>query len=41
MPEVMLKVKIYEYDSPCGKLYLAARKGSLCLCDWAASKNPR
>jgi|P1105metagenome_2_1110788.scaffolds.fasta_scaffold54839_1 methylated-DNA-[protein]-cysteine S-methyltransferase len=39
MPEVMLKVKIYEYDSPCGKLYLAARKGSLCLCDWAASKN--
>ncbi len=35
----MLKVKIYEYDSPCGKLYLAARKGSLCLCDWAASKN--
>ena len=35
----MLKVKIYEYDSPCGKLYLAARKGSLCLCSWAGSKN--
>lgn len=39
MPEVMLKVKIYEYESPCGKLYLAARKGSLCLCSWAGSKN--
>ncbi|MBR5074620.1 MAG: methylated-DNA--[Bacteroidales bacterium] len=35
----MQKVKIYEYDSPCGKLYLAARKGSLCLCSWAGSKN--
>ena len=39
MPEVMLKVKIYEYESPCGKLYLAARKGNICLCDWALSKN--
>ena len=35
----MQKVKIYEYESPCGKLYLAARKGSLCLCSWAGSKN--
>ena len=35
----MQKVKIYEYDSPCGKLFLAARKGSLCLCSWAGSKN--
>ena len=35
----MLKVKIYEYESPCGKLYLAARKGNICLCDWALSKN--
>ena len=39
MLEVMLKVKVYEYDSPCGKLWLAARKGNLCLCDWAGSKN--
>ena len=39
MPEVMVKVKIYEYDSPCGKLYLAAKKGNICLCDWALSKN--
>ncbi len=39
MPEVMLKVKIFEYDSPCGKLYLAAKRGSLCLCEWAGSKN--
>ncbi len=35
----MVKVKIYEYDSPCGKLYLAAKKGNICLCDWALSKN--
>lgn len=39
MPEVMIKVKIYEYESPCGKLYLAAKKGNICLCDWALSKN--
>ncbi len=35
----MLKVKIYEYDSPCGKLWLAAKKGKLCLCEWANGKN--
>ena len=35
----MQKVKIYEYESPCGKLWLAAKKGNLCLCDWAGSKN--
>ena len=35
----MIKVKIYEYESPCGKLYLASKKGNICLCDWALSKN--
>jgi len=35
----MLKVKIYEYNSPCGKLWLAAKRGKLCLCEWAGSKN--
>ena len=36
---VMLKVKVYEYVSPCGKLWLAAKRGSLCLCEWANGKN--
>ena len=35
----MLKVKVYEYVSPCGKLWLAAKRGSLCLCEWANGKN--
>ena len=34
-----MKVKIYEYESPCGKLWLAAKKGNICLCDWAGGKN--
>ncbi|MBO4691650.1 MAG: methylated-DNA--[protein]-cysteine S-methyltransferase [Bacteroidales bacterium] len=34
----MLKVNIYEYDSPCGTLLLAVKRGKLCLCSWKGSK---
>ena len=35
----MQKVKIYEYETPCGKLWISARRGSICLCSWAGGKN--